>query len=305
MTVIQKLLPPLLKLKPSHLSSEVRGKLHHVRIAGTSPDLSCFPDFMIIGPQRTGTTWLHHNLKSHPSIFLPRDKELYYFNKVDDSGVHDRGFKTLEEYLESFLDRPRGWFKKTYDCLRKSGRFYRPKVRGEATASYAGLAPEVIREIVLLNPDIKAILMVRDPVDRAWSHARKDLLRGGVDPQNVTQEEMARFFRASGQRKLGSYPTMIANWRAELRKGHLFVGDFRAIANEPERILSAIHSFLGVPTGPRYLGDHVREKINPAAAAPIPPEADRYLRELLADEVDDYTELTVQFADSGSGDLIL
>jgi hypothetical protein len=260
---------------------------------------------MIIGPQRTGTTWLHHNLKSHPSIFLPRDKELYYFNKVGGAGDDNRGFETLEQYLKMFSDSPRVWLKKTYDCLRKSGRFYMPVVRGESTASYAGLAPEIIREILLLNPEIKAILMVRDPIDRAWSHARKDLLRGGVDPQKVTQAEMAKFFRASGQRKLGSYPTMIENWQAALRPAHLFVGDFRAIANEPERILSSIHRFLGVPTGSRYLGGHVREKINPAAVARIPPEADFYLRKLLADEVSDYAELTAKFAEAKEGNLVL
>jgi hypothetical protein len=260
---------------------------------------------MIIGPQRTGTTWLHHNLKSHPSIFLPREKELYYFNKFGSEGDGDRGFETLEHYLESFSDSPREWLKKTYDCLRKSSRFYIPAVRGESTASYAGLSPEIIREILLINPDIKAILMVREPIDRAWSHARKDLLRGGVDPQSVTQEEMAKFFRASGQRRLGSYPTMIGNWHAELRPGHLFIGDFRAIANDPELILSAIHRFLGVPTGPKYIGDHVREKINPATEARIPREADAYLQELLADEVADYAELTAKFVAAESCSLIL
>ncbi len=260
---------------------------------------------MIIGPQRTGTTWLHHNLKTHPSIFLPIEKELYYFNKFDSAGEDDRGFETLEDYLEAFSDSPRGWIKKTYDCLRKTGRFYRPTVRGESTASYAGLPRAIIHEIVLLSPDIKAILMVRDPIDRAWSHARKDLLRGGVDPQSVTQEEMAKFFRAAGQRKLGSYSTMIENWHAELRPGYLFVGDFRAIAGEPERILSAIHRFLGVPTGPRYLGDHIREKINPAQEARIPPKADAYLRELLAEDVADYTELTAKFAAAENGSFVL
>ena len=259
---------------------------------------------MIIGPQRTGTTWLHHNLKTHPSIYLPNEKELYYFNKFDSGGEDNRGFKTLEEYLKAFSDSPRGWLKKTYDCLRKSGRFYSPTVRGESTASYAGLDLAIIHEIVLINPEIKAILMVRDPIDRAWSHARKDLLRGGVDPESVTQEEMAKFFRAAGQRKLGSYPTMIQNWRAELRLGHLFVGDFRAIVDDPEKILSAIHDFLGVPTGLKFLGDHVREKINPAAAARIPRKADAYLRELLADQVANYEQLIAEFAAAKSGSLV-
>ncbi len=292
-------------MKPTQLTAAVRAKLRHVKVGGIAPRLTHFPDFMIIGPQRTGTTWLHHNLKTHPSIFLPQEKELYYFNKIANAGEDDRGFETLEQYLKAFSDSPRVWLKKTYDSLRKSGRLYFPRVRGESTASYAGLDREVIQEIVMLNPDLKAILMVRDPIDRAWSHARKDLLRGKVELQSVTQDEMAKFFRAAGQRKLGSYPTMIENWHAELKPEHLFVGDFRAIANEPDKILSAIHRFLGVPTGPRYLGDHLLEKINPATEARIPQEADAYLRELLSDEVADYEELTKKFASAESGSLVL
>lgn len=283
-------------LKPTTLKDAVRAELVNVRVAGRRPSLRLYPDFLIIGPQRTGTTWLHHNLKVHPSIFLPRDKELYYFNKV---GLHDsagRGFEYLEDYLEAFRDSPRIWLKKTYDCIRKSKRLYYPTRRGEATASYAGLDPEIIREVCLLNPELKAVLMVRDPIDRTWSHARKDLLRDGVDPESVTHDDLARFFRAAGQRKLGSYGQLIENWHVRLQPRHLFVGDFRAIAQDPKAILSAIHTFLGVPTGERYFGAHLKERINPATVAAIPTQAMEYLRNLLAEEIEEFESICERFA---------
>ena len=41
------------------------------------------PDFLIIGPQRTGTTWLHAHLRFHPQIFLSEPKELYFFSSLE------------------------------------------------------------------------------------------------------------------------------------------------------------------------------------------------------------------------------
>ena len=40
-----------------------------------------FPDFIGIGAQKAGTTWLHHNLQAHPGIWMPKEKELHYFDE--------------------------------------------------------------------------------------------------------------------------------------------------------------------------------------------------------------------------------
>jgi hypothetical protein len=41
------------------------------------------PDFLVIGAQRAGTTWLHRVLSQHPRLWLPPVKELHYFDKLD------------------------------------------------------------------------------------------------------------------------------------------------------------------------------------------------------------------------------
>ncbi|HIE71114.1 MAG TPA: hypothetical protein EYP98_13585, partial [Planctomycetes bacterium] len=53
---------------------DVRDRLRYVGMEREDYDLSKFPDFLIIGPQRTGTTWLHENLWQHPQVFIPWDK---------------------------------------------------------------------------------------------------------------------------------------------------------------------------------------------------------------------------------------
>src|SRR4029079_17348643 len=41
------------------------------------------PDFLVIGAQRAGTTWLHRVLRQHPALWLPPVKELHYFDKLN------------------------------------------------------------------------------------------------------------------------------------------------------------------------------------------------------------------------------
>ena len=58
-------------VKPKTLTEDVQSRLHWIRVARAGASLRNFPDFLIVGPQRTGTTWLFYNLRGHPEIFLP------------------------------------------------------------------------------------------------------------------------------------------------------------------------------------------------------------------------------------------
>ena len=290
-------------MKPETVTEEVKSQLHWIRVAGAGASLHHFPDFLIVGPQRTGTTWLFHNLRRHPEIFLPREKEFYYFSTLRMPDHRRFRFEYLEDYLEAMGDTPKSKLKKSYDSLRKSGRLYRPAVRGEATASYATLPSDVIREIALLNPEVKAILMVRDPIERSWSHARKDLTLDGRMPREIDPDALSRLLAEDKRRGLALYRTLVANWREHLQPSHLFVGAFDSIASEPQRLLSAIHDFLGVATGPRFFGRHLHDRINPAPSGEIPPAAKQLFRDLLEQESLDYRELMKEIRASGETSL--
>jgi Sulfotransferase family len=287
-------------VKPKSLANDVRSKLRLVRVARAAASLLNFPDFLIVGPQRTGTTWLFHNLKSHPEIFLPTDKELYYFSTLGKPDHRRFRFPYLEDYLRAMGDTSRSTLKKNYDSLRKAGRFYKPRVRGEATASYAALPRDVIREIALLNPEVKAILMIREPIERAWSHARKDLTSNGRLPREIDPNALSHLLVKHDQRELGLYRTLIENWRMHLQPGHLFVGAFESIASAPERLLTEIFGFLGVASGRQFFGRHVHERVNPAPPGEIPPAIGNLLREILVKECDDYRELIKEITGSGA-----
>ena len=267
------------------VSEDVRRRLRHVRATGDE-DLARFPDFLIIGPQRTGTTWLHANLRFHPQVFLSEPKELYFFSslKARDSRrfVSDR----LDWYLRHF-DEPL-WRRaaKLATCLWRSGALYRPLVRGEATASYAVLDADVIDDIVALNPDVKALLMIRHPIERAWSHAKKDLVRNAKRRfEDVPAAAFRAFFDEPYQRRCARYAEQAETWGARLRPGHLYVGVFDQIATRPQAMLLDVMRFLGVRAEPRYVAAAAGDPVNPTAATRIPAEHRQYLEALFADDI--------------------
>ncbi|OFV92273.1 MAG: hypothetical protein A3J75_00875, partial [Acidobacteria bacterium RBG_16_68_9] len=268
------------------IDDSLGGALRYVKIRGDNLDLRSFPDFLILGPQRTGTTWLHAHLRFHPQIFLAEPKELFFFDRLKTPG--DRRFASddLGWYLRFFRDPAWRWALKTGLCLWRHREWYRPRVRGEATASYSVLERDIIGEIRAVKPDIKAIFMIREPVDRAWSHAKKDLLRKrGRKLPDVPAQEFEAFFTDPYQRRCARYVENCDNWAAHLRAGHLLVCFFDDVQTRPEKLLLEVMSFLGVDSHPRYVGRDVRESVNPTEGAKIPEQYRRFLARLLEPDI--------------------
>ncbi len=102
------------------------------------------PDFVIIGTQRGGTTSLHAYLSAHPQVATPATKELHF--------ITDRYERGLDWYLGQF-----------------PAELPPDVITGEATpyALFHPLAPRRLREIA---PAARLIVLLRNPVDRAYSH---------------------------------------------------------------------------------------------------------------------------------------
>jgi radical SAM protein with 4Fe4S-binding SPASM domain len=102
------------------------------------------PSFLIIGAQKCGTTSLYHNLTRHPNIQPAGRKEIHFFDQHYEKGL---------DWYRSFFP-PVGLFK--------------GMLTGEASPRYFFL-PYVPRRVAQAFPNIKLILLLRNPVDRAYS----------------------------------------------------------------------------------------------------------------------------------------
>jgi len=272
--------------KRRRIPKEILANLKHVKVSKPRINISRFPDFLILGPQRTGTGWMRRNLKRHPQIFVTTPKELYYFDTLGKPSHPRHRSDDLVWYLNFFRDTPRTYLEKCSRMWRWHRELYRPKVRGEACASYAALDKEVIKEVVALNPHIKGIILIRNPVDRAWSHAKKDLLK---EPQRkfseVPAEEFERFFHRPYQVACAQYTRMVDNWSAVVKEGNLFVGAFDEMRHSPEDLLLRLFAFLGVRSDPRYLSFLARKQISQTETLKLPDKWRAMLEEMFADEM--------------------
>ena len=110
-------------------------------------------DFAIAGVQKAGTTALFDYLSDEPELSLSHVKETHFF----DDDERDWARPDYAPY-HALFDAPDG------------------RLRGEATPIYL-YWPKVLERICAYNPAMKLIVVLRDPVERAWSHWRMEFAR--------------------------------------------------------------------------------------------------------------------------------
>ncbi|MCI4661327.1 MAG: sulfotransferase domain-containing protein [Neomegalonema sp.] len=280
---------------PSCDPAQLAERLARLRFVKASPRpglLDLFPDFFIAGPQRTGTSWLNANMKLHPHVQMSEPKELLFFNYLDRQHLPKFRSAELDWYLDHFRLSPEQREKRSAQAQKLFGEPFAPILRGEATASYATLPPEVIDDVIVLNPAIKVIIMLREPVDRAWSHAKKDLGRkaGGID--QVPEKKLLRYFENPDQLARADYAAQIENWRARLRPGHLHLALFEDVAQRPDALLQEIYRFLGLSAAEKYVVAAKRDSVQNATETTGIPERHRsHLESLLTAQIARYQDL--------------
>jgi hypothetical protein len=286
-------------MKP--INQEIIKNLKYVKLSNTKIDLSHFPDFMIIGPQRTGTTWLYKNLREHPQIFLTNPKEIFYFSFLHEPKHCPDCSNDLAWYIKFFYDNPIEYLVKNIRALIKYQEFYTPKVRGEASATYAILPEDIIREIVTLNPDLKVILFIRNPIDRTWAHAKlvfKNERQKRLS--DATEKEVIEFFMRNYNYLLasGQYTKIIDKWSSFLEQGNIFVGLFDDIHRNPKELLLRVFDFLGVRSDTKYIGNLAKKRINliETESFKIPEKYRKFLWNMFKDELEKLKELEKKFS---------
>lgn len=214
---------------------------------------STFPDFLVISPPKTGSTWLADNLRCHPQIFIPAIKELKYF-----SALH--WWADLDWYLEHFTSAG-------------------TRLKGEASPSYALLPVGQIRRIKSLMPRLKLVFMMREPIARAWSHARHHYRyretnfgdrAGTID--DVTPEDWLDDFQHDCSVASGDYLGQLRRWLTVFPREQLFIAFFEDIQHGPEQLLRDLFAFLGVETALDLASFPITERILPGIDRDLSPE---------------------------------
>lgn len=222
-----------------------------------------YPDFLCIGAQKAGTTWLDKNLRRHPKLWLPPMKELQYFSHLHIPAARrwttrqrrERGTQLLRRYIAAtepedwdyrYIARVAdivagpitdGWYGRMFSLARPA------QICGEVTPDYCTLPEEGIRHVLRLAPDVKIILSLRDPIERSWSHIRMTARAQGVSEKI---DKLEQFARNVDQLQRADYPQIIANWRKFVPAERFMVIFMDDIIAEPNTVLEEVCGFLGV-----------------------------------------------------------
>lgn len=126
------------------------------------------PNFFIVGAAKCGTTSLASYLNQHPDIFIPDIKEPKFFSVEDNKFPHNGvGDKTVDAKVIKTWDE--------YEAIYKGAKD--EKAVGDASVDYLYF-PKVAMRLYKYNPNSKIIIVLRDPVERAYS-AYMHLVRDG------------------------------------------------------------------------------------------------------------------------------
>jgi hypothetical protein len=158
------------------------------------------PDFLVIGAKRGGSTSLYYALLQHPQVvpLFPRARFLPKAN--DTKGVH---------YFDSNYERGPRWYRSYFPSTatrRLISARHRRAVTGEASPYYL-FHPLAAARAAALVPHARILLVVRDPVERTFSHYR-ERVRQGAEPLGFEDALAAESERLAGEEeRIASDPT--------------------------------------------------------------------------------------------------
>lgn len=205
--------------------------------------LRVLPDFLVIGAMRCGTSTIHGYLAQHPSIVLAAyRKEVHYFD-----WNYGRG---------------EAWYRIHFPAVLRARRAARgggPILAGEVTPSYL-FHPAVPGRVAGLLPGARFVVLLRDPVDRAYSHYQKSVRDGReslpFDDALEREEERlaadpdfggAAWTHFSYQAR-GRYAEQIRRWFALFPRERFLFLQSGEMFRDPAAVCDRVFRFLGLPS---------------------------------------------------------
>jgi len=226
------------------------------------------PDFICIGMQKAGTGWLFDQLKHHPEFWMPPVKEFAYLlrKKPELQGVVNAlksvakrgGASKYEGWANrregdsrdlAFLQEAKAniGVERNIERYISLYRFKEDALSGDISSGYCGLDRSILSDLSERLPLTKVLLLLRDPIDSAWSHVSMWQRAGKFDARVLeSKDAFLQVLRDNGNLNRTSSPSkMLASWQRHAPKmnfRHFFFDD---IVNEPEKTRGDILQYIG------------------------------------------------------------
>lgn len=206
------------------------------------------PEFLIIGAQKAGTTALYRYLIQHPDVFPPLRKEVHYFDVRYPQG----------------LDWYRSFFPDLASDVAASDGMRRP-LTCEATPYYL-FHPHVPRRVAAVLPGAKLVTILRNPIDRAYSHYQMQIQMGSETlrfeeaieaEESRVDGESSRLLADETYRSdphilysylaRGRYIDQLLRWEACFPQSQILVLKADDLKDDRKATVDKVLDFLGLP----------------------------------------------------------
>jgi hypothetical protein len=188
------------------------------------------PNFIYIGTNKAGSTWLYDVLARHPDVYMAPGKGLYFFSK----------------HYERGLDWYRGHFEEVGD----------ERIVGEVSHSYM-YSDDVWKRIAEMDPEIRLMVCLREPVDRAFADYLDGVKNGLIHGDFETELEREPPFLQRSH-----YSRYLAPYVEQFGLDSIHVAVFDELSADPNAYAKKIFAFLGIEE--LNLAPAQREKMMPA-----------------------------------------
>lgn len=233
-------------------------------------------NFIVVGVQKAGTTALFDYLLDDPAYAVSRTKEVHFF---DDESVD--------------------WNAPDYGPYHAQFDWSGAAIRGEATPIYI-YWPRSLERIARYNPAVRLVVMLRDPVERAWSHWKMETSRGvETAPFSwcIRQGRQRLFARSpwGADREIsyverGFYGEQIERLLGLFPREQVLILQADDLRREPNVVLGRVNAFLGAGAPPSTERREVH--VGADVGAELAADDVAFLREIYADDMRRLTALT-------------
>jgi len=218
-----------------------------VRFRVLTGQLGPLPDFVVIGAQKGGTTYMYNELVRHPNVAAALTKEVHFF---DDN--YRKGEATYRAYFPASLgERPSNGASR--------------KITGEASPDYL-FHPQAPRRLARMVPQAKLIALLRNPVSRAYSHYHHEV-RLGFETQSFEAAIISEAERVRGERERmlrdeyypgnkymhysylgrGIYADQLQAWLEWFPRQQMLILKSEDFYKDTPAIMGQVLDFLGLP----------------------------------------------------------
>ena len=219
------------------------------------------PDFIIIGTARSGTTSLYYDICQHPCVLPAAYDELGYF----DSNFH----LGLNWYRSLFPTLFSKWL------VKQKKQF---AITGEDTPFYIW-DPIVAKRILKNLPKIKLIVLLRNPVDRAYSNYHLGVRSGteNLSFEDAIKLEIKRLEEINEESKSsiekyairrsylakGFYADQLKIWFEIFNSNQLLIISTEDLKSNPQKVINKIYNFLEIPDNHKLIPEKQKKAVYP------------------------------------------